>query len=231
MGADVNQLAEPLRSAVIGLIAESAGKVTLVSGRRNSSEQIALRKQNCGPTEYDIFSKPSGQCSPVTAIPGTSKHELGLAADLGGQLDLAAKLAPKYQLVRTVPSENWHYEHASTAGSGDKAPDIGPPIKEGRASIGDLPSVAGGLANAVGGHVPGYGVLKDTAGAAVAVASAILNPTTWLRAVGIVAGLGLVAVGLNLISKDAGGPSISPGGIATKATAAAVGSPAALAAI
>jgi LAS superfamily LD-carboxypeptidase LdcB len=43
--------------------------------------QIALRKQNCGTTYYDIYQKPSGQCSPPTAIPGTSRHERGLAID------------------------------------------------------------------------------------------------------------------------------------------------------
>lgn len=54
------------------------------SGARSVESQIALRKQNCGTTNYDIYEKPSGQCTPPTAIPGTSNHEKGLAIDFRG---------------------------------------------------------------------------------------------------------------------------------------------------
>ncbi len=64
--------------------AASSGINLSVQGSwRPPERQIALRKQNCGSTEYDIYTKPSGQCKPPTAIPGTSNHEKGLALDLG----------------------------------------------------------------------------------------------------------------------------------------------------
>jgi hypothetical protein len=58
-------------------------------GYRSHARQIQLRKQNCGTTDYDIYQKPSKECKPHTAIPGTSRHESGLAVDLrcnGGQI-------------------------------------------------------------------------------------------------------------------------------------------------
>ncbi len=54
------------------------------AGARSIDEQVSLRKQNCGTTYYDIYQKPSGQCTPPTAIPGTSNHEKGLAVDFRG---------------------------------------------------------------------------------------------------------------------------------------------------
>ena len=64
--------------------AKTAGINLSVQGSwRPPERQIALRKQNCGSTEYDIYTKPPRQCSPQTALPGTSNHERGLALDLG----------------------------------------------------------------------------------------------------------------------------------------------------
>ena len=51
------------------------------SSFRTREEQIALRKKYCGPTDFDIFEKPSSQCTPQVARPGTSNHEKGLAID------------------------------------------------------------------------------------------------------------------------------------------------------
>lgn len=51
------------------------------SGYRNVLRQIELRREHCGATEYDIWLKPSWECSPPVARPGTSMHEKGLAID------------------------------------------------------------------------------------------------------------------------------------------------------
>lgn len=51
------------------------------SGFRSPEIQIALRRQNCGTSQFDIFIKSSSLCSPPTARPGTSNHETGLAID------------------------------------------------------------------------------------------------------------------------------------------------------
>jgi hypothetical protein len=85
------------------------------SGWRSSAEQIRLRRQNCGPTDYDIYRKPSGSCSPPTAIPGTSNHERGLAVDFSfgsnrgsAQFRWLTGNAGRYGW-RNLPSEPWHW--------------------------------------------------------------------------------------------------------------------------
>jgi hypothetical protein len=85
------------------------------SGWRSSAEQIRLRRQNCGPTDYDIYRKPSGSCSPPTAIPGTSNHERGLAVDFSFGSN---RNSPQFRWLtanaarfgwRNLPSEAWHW--------------------------------------------------------------------------------------------------------------------------
>lgn len=216
MGANVDELAEPLRSAVVGLLAEAnAGgtRVVVSSARRTRDEQVALRRKNCGQTDYDIWQKPSGDCKPETAIPGTSKHETGQAVDFGGDLALVKQLAGKYQLVRTVSKEDWHYEHASTVG-GAAAPDgtnqgfLGGGVS--KAGVTDLAGAA------IGAATPG--VIKDAASAAVAAAQALLDPSTWLRVVGVLAGGGMVTIGFVIIARDLGATiPVTPTGAAKAA--------------
>jgi hypothetical protein len=88
-------------------------------GYRNSSSQIALRRSNCGSSNYAIYQMPASQCSPPTARPGASMHERGLAIDFTyngrvinsrsnpGYLWLKAN-ASKYGLYN-LPSEPWHW--------------------------------------------------------------------------------------------------------------------------
>jgi LAS superfamily LD-carboxypeptidase LdcB len=54
------------------------------SAFRSYAHQVDLRRRHCGGSEYDIYQKPSGECSPETAKPGTSNHEDGLAIDFSG---------------------------------------------------------------------------------------------------------------------------------------------------
>ena len=88
-------------------------------GYRGTDRQIELRRAHCGSSNYDIWLKPSGQCSPPTARPGFSKHEQGRAIDFqwnGGSIGprsgtpfrwLAAN-APQFGFVN-LPSEPWHW--------------------------------------------------------------------------------------------------------------------------
>lgn len=102
---DPNMLAEPLRSAVIELLA--TGRVTLTSGRRSTADQFRLRGEHgCKGREYDRSCK----AHPTTAIPGTSKHETGEAADLGGDLAYVRANAARLGIRATVPGEPWHWE-------------------------------------------------------------------------------------------------------------------------
>ncbi|NNE75011.1 MAG: hypothetical protein HKN26_15200 [Acidimicrobiales bacterium] len=83
-------------------------------GWRSNSQQIRLREQNCG----NVYSAQPSTCTPPTAIPGTSRHEYGLAIDfhLGGVALRSG--SPEFQwLVQNardygffnLPSEAWHW--------------------------------------------------------------------------------------------------------------------------
>jgi hypothetical protein len=97
----------------------SDGIVLHGSAFRNADEQIALRKQNCGTSHYAIYEMPSSQCSPNTAIPGTSKHEQGNALDISGVGGYGTRtfrtigkyaVHPDVKLVNRVPGEYWHWD-------------------------------------------------------------------------------------------------------------------------
>jgi LAS superfamily LD-carboxypeptidase LdcB len=88
-------------------------------GYRDPSEQIEVRRANCGTSNYAIYEMPASQCSPPTAIPGTSMHEQGLAIDFtcngGGTVDSGDECfnwlqanAASYGLYN-LPSEPWHW--------------------------------------------------------------------------------------------------------------------------
>ena len=91
-------------------------------GYRSYARQVQLRAQNCGPTYYDVYVAPSSACSPMTARPGSSMHEQGLAIDFyrkganGEVLSIAgtraftwlSKHADTYGL-HNLPSEPWHW--------------------------------------------------------------------------------------------------------------------------
>ena len=88
------------------------------SGYRDSSGQIALRRQNCGSSDYAIFQMDPFQCRPPTARPGSSNHERGLAIDFsvnGGVLTRSSKAfqwlsanAGRYGFYN-LPAEPWHW--------------------------------------------------------------------------------------------------------------------------
>ena len=61
--------------------AASSGFALGGNGYRSADQQIAVRRNNCGSSQYDIWQKPASQCRPPAARPGTSMHELGLAID------------------------------------------------------------------------------------------------------------------------------------------------------
>lgn len=98
------------------IAAAKASGLNLCGGAyRDAAAQIATRKANCGTTTYDIYQKPSGQCSPPTAIPGTSMHEQGLAIDWTNCSTRTTNCytwlsanAATYGL-KNLPSEPWHW--------------------------------------------------------------------------------------------------------------------------
>lgn len=83
-------------------------------GFRSYEEQVALRKAHCP----DWQNSPANACSPPTAKPGTSMHEVGLAIDftLNGRtltrgdpgFNWLSQNASKYGFTN-LPSEAWHW--------------------------------------------------------------------------------------------------------------------------
>jgi D-alanyl-D-alanine carboxypeptidase len=77
-------------------------------GYRDPRQQIRLRVQNCGSSDYAVWHKPPGSCSPPTAIPGTSMHEQGLAVDF--------RCSGHGMPSRSIPCFGWMAAHAAAFG-------------------------------------------------------------------------------------------------------------------
>jgi hypothetical protein len=99
--------------------AEADGIVLRGGGYRSYEAQIQTRRANCGDDPYSVFEKPPGECSPPTARPGTSMHELGLAIDFtyNGSI-ISSRSSPAFQWLAenaawygfyNLPSEPWHW--------------------------------------------------------------------------------------------------------------------------
>lgn len=89
-------------------------------GYRSSDSQVALRRAHCGSSNYDVYQKPSSQCRPPTAPPGSSMHERGLAVDFtcNGGGAIGSRSSPCFQWLSAnaasygfynLPSEPWHW--------------------------------------------------------------------------------------------------------------------------
>lgn len=88
-------------------------------GYRSAAQQIALRRQNCGTSQWAIWQKPSYQCRPPTARPGRSMHERGLAIDfIYNGRSVSSRNNPAFRWLAAnaatyglynLPSEPWHW--------------------------------------------------------------------------------------------------------------------------
>jgi len=88
-------------------------------GYRSSASQIAVRRANCGTSNYDIYNRPATSCRPPTARPGQSMHERGRAIDFtaNGRAITSRNTAAFRWLaanagtygLRNLPSEPWHW--------------------------------------------------------------------------------------------------------------------------
>lgn len=91
-------------TSINSLIRASGGKVWLVSGYRSVERQTQL--WNAAVKKYGSEKAARKWVAP----PGRSRHNHGIAADLGGDLKLAAKLAAQFGLYRPMSWEPWHFE-------------------------------------------------------------------------------------------------------------------------
>ena len=92
-------------------------------GFRDPSDQIRVRRSNCGSSNYALYEAPSSSCRPPTARPGSSQHEKGLAIDFTAGGPALRYGSPGYNWLkanaarygfRNLPGEPWHW---STSGS------------------------------------------------------------------------------------------------------------------
>jgi len=115
------RIAEAIAPQVEALLmaAEASGILLGGGGYRDPAQQIALRIAHCGPTDFDVYEKPSNECTPPTARPGTSMHERGLAIDftVGGRA-IATEDDPAFRWLAAnassfglvnLPEEPWHW--------------------------------------------------------------------------------------------------------------------------
>lgn len=114
-----------IASAVEALVEHAArdGIVLRGWGARTTEQQVALRRQHCGgPGISDadaVYVVPPAACSPPTAKPGTSMHELGLAIDFTHDgSSITSRTSPAFLWLAAnagdygffnVPSEPWHW--------------------------------------------------------------------------------------------------------------------------
>lgn len=92
--------------ALDGLLTATQGRVRLVSGYRSTERQTQL--WNRALARYGSAEIADDWVAP----PGRSMHEAGLAVDLGGDLDLAARTIAELALPlhRPLANEPWHFE-------------------------------------------------------------------------------------------------------------------------
>ena len=98
--------------------ANAAGIELGGTGYRDSSGQIALRRANCGSSDYAIWQMDPFSCRPPTARPGSSNHERGLAIDFTSDGRVLTRSSRAFQWLAgnagrygfyNLPSEPWHW--------------------------------------------------------------------------------------------------------------------------
>ena len=112
LGYDREGLHPALRLAVERLMAAARGRVRVSSGYRSAERQRELWEDAIGR-----YGSPAAAARWV-ARPGSSMHERGLAVDLAGDVDYAARLVEQLRLPlhRPLPHEPWHFELAGSRG-------------------------------------------------------------------------------------------------------------------
>jgi hypothetical protein len=117
-GFNVNVAIAPQIAALLTAFSTTGHKLG-GGAYRSAQQQIALRIAHCGSDPYSIYQKPSSQCSPPTAPPGRSMHEVGLAIDFecdGALISNHSNFCFMWLAVngakfglQNLPSEPWHW--------------------------------------------------------------------------------------------------------------------------
>src|SRR3990167_5386030 len=91
-------------TALNQMIAASGGKVRITSRHRTPEHQAEL---------FETAVKKCGSEAAArkwVAPPGKSQHGIGVAADLGGDLNWVRQNAARFVLSQPMSWEDWHYE-------------------------------------------------------------------------------------------------------------------------
>lgn len=75
----------------------------ITAAYRSCDTQIYLRQLNCGMGEFNVYQKPSLECTPPTEPPGKSLHNEGLAIDFNCQ---------GYGMIESSPCLGWLEKNA-----------------------------------------------------------------------------------------------------------------------
>jgi len=110
IGAGAEGLHPVLRAAVDQLLHAGRGAIHVTSGLRSTERQAQLWNQALA------VHGSAEAADDWVAPPGSSMHERGLAVDLGGDVQLAARLVADMGLPlhRPLPNEPWHFELVGT---------------------------------------------------------------------------------------------------------------------
>lgn len=106
---DTQGLVPPFMSALGNMSAGTGHPINVLSGYRSRAEQARL---------YAAYLAGTGN---LAAPPGSSHHELGIAADIAPGRETFGSVAGHYGLGFTVPSESWHIELLNAA-AGHRGP-------------------------------------------------------------------------------------------------------------
>lgn len=126
------------------LIKASGGKIYVVSGYRSPERQQQLF--NAAVKKYGSAAAARKWVAP----PGKSNHNHGVAADLGGDLKLAHKLAAQFGLRFPMGHEPWHIEPVGGRSDPeayttppDQAGEAGNPLNAIETQLSNLASIVG----------------------------------------------------------------------------------------
>lgn len=100
----VQQLLEDARAQGVPL--------QLTNAYRSCAFQQQLRAQNCGLGDFNLYQKPSEQCSPPTEPAGKSLHNEGLAIDFNCLGFTHIEASPCYQWLQNHGAKYYLKEHS-----------------------------------------------------------------------------------------------------------------------
>lgn len=114
-GARVHKKLAPFVEKLIAEAKKQSIPMSINVAYRSCDYQLQLRANNCGLGDYNLYQKPSEQCSPPTEPAGHSLHNEGLAIDFSCSGYGLFESSPCLAWLRQN-AESYHlYNHATEA--------------------------------------------------------------------------------------------------------------------